>query len=216
MPSNGRLPQVLTSRGTLVIFGFLTATWLLPEVVSTTAPGVFNIVGPPLQVLVIPAYLVNMLVYDGWLEAIIYPVSEVAPVLGPVLWDAGLVSVFYLFAVGATLVGRSLARWAGQAEPRAFSSRYLLAGVLVAFGGLLLLSGTVSAVSQPTVTMTSCSASGTASEDGTVTTVTQECTTETRPNPFPDFSLASGAIVSVLGLAIGFGDSLLARWQRRP
>lgn len=213
MPSTYR--RVLASRATIATFGVLAVTWFLPEAVSAIAPDTVGVLGPLLRALVIPAYVLNLLVYDGGLEAVVSPVADAVPAVGFLIWDVGLLVVFYGFAVVATLVGRALARRVRRIDPDSGGGRYVLAGALVTFGALFLISGAASAVTQPTTTVTSCTATGTASQGGAATTVAETCTTETRPSPFPGYAVVAGVGTLLLGAAVVAGDVWIAR-SRRP
>lgn len=198
------LRRALTDRAALVVFGVLAVTWFLPQVVAPLdSPLLLGVA----QVLVVPAYLLSLLVFDGLLEAAVYPVADALPVVRPFVWDAGLLVVFYAFAVLAAWLGRRLAARAAAFRPGAGDGpQYVLAGVLVAFGVVLVVSGVALALTSPTVTVQSCT--GTGSSSGAVT---EECGTETRPNTVPYWALGGGAVVALLGGAVVAGDVALAR-----
>jgi hypothetical protein len=99
MVSLRTLRDAAKSRITLAIFGFLTLTSLIPRVVDADASPVYFVLG-------LPSYLVTMLFYDSpvGLENLVYPVAPVADSFvsggGHLLWEAGEIGTFYLFALG--------------------------------------------------------------------------------------------------------------------
>lgn len=206
------LRRALTDRAALVVFGILAVTWFFPQVVAPLdSPLLLGVA----QVLVVPAYLLSLLVFDGLLEAAVYPVADALPVVRPFVWEAGLLVVFYAFAVLAAWLGRRLAARAAPFRPGTGDGpQYVLAGVLVAFGVVLLASGFALALTSPTVTVHSCTGTGTSAETSTGSSggaVSEECRTETRPNTVPYWALGGGAAVGLLGGAVVAGDVALAR-----
>lgn len=96
--------SALTDRATLVLFVLLSAGWILPG----TFPAYAHLAYP----LLVPAYLVLIVTYDGFigLENVVYAVQNAVGGEWAYAWDAGLIATFYLFSVVATLLGRSLRR----------------------------------------------------------------------------------------------------------
>ena len=97
MSSRRTLREAATSRTTLAVFGFLALSGQIPAFVDIYAT-------PAYRILFLPPYLVTMLFYDSpfGLENLVYPVAAlVEPVLGDghLLWEAGRVLTFYLFAL---------------------------------------------------------------------------------------------------------------------
>jgi hypothetical protein len=92
------LRDAAKSRTTLAIFGVLALTSLIPRVVDPDASPVYFVLG-------LPSYLVTMLFYDSpvGLENLVYPVAPVADSFvsggGHLLWEAGEIGTFYLFAL---------------------------------------------------------------------------------------------------------------------
>lgn len=103
--SDDKRRSVVTARSTLFLFSYLALTWQLPNVVSIYSSVIY-------RVLFIPAYVVNILVYDSaWgLEQLVYLVAPYLPVSGPVLWEIGLLITYYLFAVIVVWIGRQMKR----------------------------------------------------------------------------------------------------------
>lgn len=102
--------SLLTGRGTLALFAFLTLSWLVPEVAATTF-GV-DLYAYGLIILYIPSYLVTMVTYDGLLglEHVTYAIQGAVPGEWALAWDAGLLVTFYLFSVVAGAGGRAVRR----------------------------------------------------------------------------------------------------------
>lgn len=102
--------SLLTGRGTLALFAFLTLSWLVPEVAATTF-GV-DLYAYGLIILYIPSYLVMMVTYDGLLglEHVTYAIQDAVPGEWALAWDAGLLVTFYLFSVVAGAGGRAVRR----------------------------------------------------------------------------------------------------------
>jgi NADH dehydrogenase len=96
--------SVLVDRATLGLFAVLTLSWYLPAVVDIYAV-------PGLALLYLPAYVVNLAVYDGGLglEAAVYALEGVVG-RSPALWDAGLVVTYYLVSVLVVTLARVLTR----------------------------------------------------------------------------------------------------------
>ena len=99
MVSLRTLRDAAKSRITLAVFVFLALTSLIPAVVNPYASPVYFVLG-------LPSYLVTMLFYDSpvGLENLVYPVAPVADSFvsggGYLLWEAGEIGTFYLFALG--------------------------------------------------------------------------------------------------------------------
>jgi hypothetical protein len=93
---------VLVDTVTVALFAFLSLSWLLPEVLD-----IYSV--PGLAILFLPAYVVNVLVYDGGLglEAVVYALEGVVG-RSPVLWDAGLFATYYLVSVAVVALGRTI------------------------------------------------------------------------------------------------------------
>lgn len=103
MTASNPVRNAFTSRTTLALFAFLALSSAIPAVVDVYASPVY-------WVLFTPSYLVTMVVYDGGLglEALVYPVAEVVPVDGHLLWEAGRVASLYLFAVVVGLLAGTI------------------------------------------------------------------------------------------------------------
>lgn len=188
--------STFTDRATFVPFVLLSAGWLLPS----TFPAYAHLAYP----LLLPAYLVSMVTYDGLigLEQVVYTAQNAAGGEWAYAWDAGLIVTFYLFSVVATLFGPPLKRrfspGADDDKEQAIQPtiRYTVAAGLLLVGLLLVAQGVVS---QPMMTSVSCTDSSSASQDGsgTTATATPECTRTTEP--------ATGAQLYVVGLGAAVG-----------
>lgn len=93
-----------TARSTLLVFAFLALTWQIPNVVD-----IYDYGGVP-RLLFLPSYVLMLVLYDSpWgLENVVSAVDPVVPGSGRLLWEAGLLVTFYLFAVAVTWLGRRL------------------------------------------------------------------------------------------------------------
>lgn len=104
--TDGGLRSASTSPTTLLLFGYLALAWQLPHIVDIYSSVVYG-------ALFTPPYVVNLLFYDSpWgLEQLVYPVAPYLPVPGDLLWEAGLVLTYYLFAIVVVWLGRRTNRW---------------------------------------------------------------------------------------------------------
>lgn len=103
-PSASAPRSAWTARSTLVVFAFLALTWRIPDVVD-----IYEYGGVP-RLLFLPSYVLVLVLYDSpWgLENVVSAVDPFVPGSGRLLWAAGLVVTFYLFAVAVTWLGRRL------------------------------------------------------------------------------------------------------------
>lgn len=101
-----------TAPSTLLVFGFLALTWQIPNVVD-----IYDYGGLP-RLLYLPSYVLSLLLYDSpWgLENVVSAVDPFVPGSGRLLWEAGVLVTFYLFAVAATWFGRRLTGDRSEAE----------------------------------------------------------------------------------------------------
>lgn len=183
------LVAALTGRSTLLVFAALAVGAFLPPVVPKLAPVLYP--------LVLPAYLITMVVYDGGLlEQVVYLLSGSLPVDGRLLWDVGQALTLYLFTVVAALIGGAVSRRFGPArddQTAGVPIRYVVAGGLLIVGIGLVARGVVT---QPMMTSVTCEGSASAAGNATAT-ATPECTRTTEPAP--------GQRLYIFGLGIASG-----------
>ena len=109
--------SLFVSLPVVAVFAFLTTVWSLQHVVDIYA-------NPVIRWLFVVPYLVTVLLFDnGVAERLVYAVEPFLPVPGAVLWEAGNLLTYYLFALAVGAVVRLVGRVRRNGENRGVSTR---------------------------------------------------------------------------------------------